>query len=90
MSETKEQLKREILEAVRFRGTERTSPFWVYSRSVQPGSAVGYADLRTALERAYSLACVPNWGKEAVESGNNIVYVYHVELDQFCRLQKIT
>jgi hypothetical protein len=43
MDETKEQLKREILEAISFRGPEQSNPFWVYSKSVQPGSAVGPA-----------------------------------------------
>ena len=89
MNETKEQLRQETLEAIRFRGAEQSNPFWVYSRSVQPGSAFGYADLRTALDRAYSLACGLNWGKEAVELAYHSVYVYNVEPDQICRLQKI-
>ena len=44
--------------------------------------------LRTALEHAHSLAVVPNWHKEHVESGCAHAFLYSIDLDQLCMLLK--
>jgi len=64
-----EQLASEIMQAASRHGVDRGKRFLVANKSVQGWSVCGYADLKIALELAYSLA------KEAIKWGYPEVYL---------------
>lgn len=87
MNDTKEKLKREMLEAAKRCNVNESKGFLVASKNVQGLSVVGYDNLKITLESAYNLAVTSSKGKEAVELGYADVFVLDKDTGALSRLQ---